>query len=74
MTAIVFEILILERGQCFEGKCFCIPGFDGNYCEIIKDPHSVLECASQCLELCLKKCTDHQILCYTNCTDQCNVT
>jgi hypothetical protein len=65
-------IYLIERGQCFEGKCYCIPGFEGEACEFQTKPHSVVECASQCVDVCLKKCTDHQILCYTKCSDDCN--
>ena len=71
---VIVRILLnfLERGNCFEGKCFCLPGFQGESCENQVQSHSVVECASQCLDLCLKKCNDHQIMCYTNCSEECN--
>ncbi len=49
-----------------------MPGFEGEFCENQSKPHSVVECASQCLDICLKKCNNSQIYCYTNCSDDCN--
>lgn len=49
-----------------------MPGFEGDNCQTQVKPHTVVECASQCLDICLKKCTDHQIMCYTKCSDECN--
>lgn len=49
-----------------------MPGFVGIYCEIASDPKSVFDCASQCLDKCLKECKDTEITCYSNCSDECN--
>jgi hypothetical protein len=49
-----------------------MPGFEGDSCQTQTKPHSVVECASQCLDICLKKCTTKELLCYNNCTDECN--
>ncbi len=49
-----------------------MPGFIGENCEIATDPKSVVDCASQCLDKCLKECKDTEITCYSNCSNQCN--
>ena len=49
-----------------------MPGFEGESCENQTKPHSVVECASQCLDICLKKCNKNELLCYTKCSDDCN--
>lgn len=72
-TVSLFIINILERGHCFDGKCYCIPGYEGELCSVQTQPHSIVECASQCIDVCLKKCFDQQILCYTKCSDECNL-
>ena len=63
---------IVGRGECLGGKCFCINGFEGEACETASKVHSISQCATICLDLCLKNCSDHQITCYTKCSDQCN--
>ncbi len=42
-------------------------------CTVQTKHHSIIECASQCIDVCLKKCVDQQILCYTRCSDECNL-
>ena len=49
-----------------------MPGFEGSSCEKIKAPSSIAECASQCLDGCMKKCDEQQIMCYTRCSSSCN--
>lgn len=47
-------------------------GFSGDSCEITSNPKSVVGCATQCLDKCLKECKGTEIACYTNCSGDCN--
>ncbi len=72
ITAMVNEIVNIGRGQCHEGKCFCIPGFEGEACEKKKPVKSLVECASQCVDSCMKNCAKDKIVCYTECSNDCS--
>ena len=61
-----------DRGKCENGKCSCVKGFIGEYCEIFANPESIINCAADCLNQCVVTCSGSELICYKNCSSKCN--